>query len=391
MKIVHISPSSPYNDYWGYQENILPKHQKMLGHEVTLIITNKMHENGRVVEVPEADYILKDGVRVIRMKSKSHSSLRPLARRLDSWLDVYSTLESIKPDFIYHHGMVSSTMKQVVKYKKKINPNCVIVQDNHLDYNIGFSKESKKGKLANWFYKRANKKTLPYVSRVYGVTPWRMVYAIKNYGVPIEKADVLIMGADDEKINFANKDQIRKSIRERYNIKDTDLLIVTGGKIDRRKNIHLLINACKTFDNVKLIVFGNIMDDVKEELEKALENNPNTHYIGWIPADGVYDYFLSADLVMFPGQHSVLWEQACACKVPAVFMRWDGMDHVNNGGNSDFVFPITEEDLRDKIEELNYTEKYYKMKNVALSEKTDVYLYSNIAKKSIECAHSINE
>ena len=163
MKIVHIAPNAPYNDYWGYQENILPKYQKMLGHEVTLIITNTKHENGKIVECLCDDYVLKDGVRVIRMKSKNHSFVRPIARKLDSWLEVYDILENIKPDFIYHHGMISSTMKQVVKYKRDIHPNCIIVQDNHLDYNIGFSINSKKGKLANWFYKRMNKKTLPYV------------------------------------------------------------------------------------------------------------------------------------------------------------------------------------------------------------------------------------
>lgn len=385
MKIVHISPNSPYNDYWGYQENILPKYQKILGHDVTLIITNKEHRNGQIVEVPCNDYILNDGVRVIRRKSKKHSTLRPLAKRLDLWLEVYDILLEIKPDFVYVHGMVSSTIKQVVKYKNQINPSCVIVQDNHLDYNIGFAKKSKKGKLANWFYKKMNEKTLPYVSKVYGVTPWRKQYAIDNYGVPKDKADILIMGADDEKINFAKREQIRQDLRKKYGIKDTDFLIVTGGKIDIKKNIHLLIEACRGLDNVKLLVFGNVFDDVKEDFENSLANNLNVKYIGWISADDVYDYFLSAELVFFPGQHSVLWEQACACKVPTAFMKWEGMEHVDNGGNSDFISPVTVQSLREKIVELNYTDKYYKMKTIACSEKTDIYLYSNIAKKSLEC------
>ena len=55
MKIVHIAPSAPYNDHWGYQDNLLPKYQKKLGHEVTMITTNLMHRDGKIVETECAD------------------------------------------------------------------------------------------------------------------------------------------------------------------------------------------------------------------------------------------------------------------------------------------------------------------------------------------------
>ena len=61
------------------------------------------------------------------------------------------------------------------------------------------------------------------------------------------------------------------------------------------------------------------------------------------------------------------------------------MDHVNNGGNSDFIGEVTVDALIEKIEELKFTPKYYKMKETAQSEKTDIYLYSNIAERSLEC------
>ena len=70
MKIVHISPNAPYNDYWGYQDNLLPKYQKKLQHEVTMITTNTIHKDGRIVDVDCSDYVLNDGVRVIRLKHK---------------------------------------------------------------------------------------------------------------------------------------------------------------------------------------------------------------------------------------------------------------------------------------------------------------------------------
>ena len=145
------------------------------------------------------------------------------------------------------------------------------------------------------------------------------------------------------------------------------------------------MEACRNTDHVKLLIFGNVKEDVKQEFDEILSESENITYIGWIDADQVYNYFFASDLVFFPGQHSVLWEQACASKVPCVFEKWEGMEHVNNGGNSDFVSPVTVESLREKILELKYTDKYAKMKQIAESDKTDIYLYSRIAEKSLEC------
>ena len=95
---------------------------------------------------------------------------------------------------------------------------------------------------------------------------------------------------------------------------------------------------------------------------------------------------MAADLVVFPGTHSVLWEQACACKVPCLFEKWDGMEHVNNGGNSRFIYPVDKSTLKSEIEKLLFTQDYYNMKKVAQSEATDIFLYSKIAEKSLECS-----
>lgn len=61
------------------------------------------------------------------------------------------------------------------------------------------------------------------------------------------------------------------------------------------------------------------------------------------------------------------------------------MDHVNNGGNSDFISPITVENMKKAINKLYFSDKYYQMLKIAHSENTDIYRYSKIAEKSLEC------
>lgn len=387
MKIVHIAPGAVYDDGWGFQDNILPKYHRKMGHDVTIIVSTRIHKGNGYGEVEPTQYYLDDGTRVIRLKLKKYW-LKEISQ-LFARLDVIDELKSIKPDFIFFHSLCSNTMTDCIKYKKwakKIGIECKIVQDNHLDYNIGNPGVSIRQKIARSYNRLYNRYTQKYVEKVYGVTPWRKEYAEEYYKISKSKTDVLLMGADDEYVKLDEKKSIRNKIRHQFNIKENVFLIVTGGKINLRKQIHLLINACRDLENVKLLIFGNVADDAKDIFFKSLEKNKNVIYIGWIDSSEVYNYFFAADLVFFPGQHSVLWEQACASKVPCVFQKWHGMDHINVGGNSDYIYEVSENIIREKIKELNFTPKYYKMKDVAESKFTDIYMYSEIAKKALECA-----
>lgn len=383
MKVVHVVPCAPYNEGWGYQENLLPRYQALCGHEVTLIITDKKHEDGKIVDAGQCEYMSGSGFRVIRRK-RSFEAV-PILGRLLSRMPVYDLLERLEPDLIFYHSLVSWTIFQATRYKRR-HPDCTVVQDNHLDYNLGFSRKNLRGFLISCFYTAVYRLNDRYISRVYGVTPWRQKYAEEIFGVPHEKCDLLIMAADDDAINFRDSDSIRAQLREKHGIADDEFLIVTGGKIDEKKNIHLLMSAVNRLDKpkVKLLVFGNLLDDVRAQVEAEI--SPRVQSIGWISADKTYDYFLAADLVVFPGQHSVLWEQACACKVPCVFLRWEGMDHVDNGGNSRFIESADVESIMDTLNEIIGTEVYDEMLRVAKSDKTDIYLHKVVAVKSLEMA-----
>ena len=384
MNIVHIAPNSPYNEGWGYQDNLLPKYQAKLGHNVTLVITNLEHHNGKLIQTYVSDYKSNSGYRVIRKRVKH--IFNDKCTDFFSKLEVYDLLRTLNPDLVFYHGMESITIFQVVRFKKKINPNLKIVQDNHADYNLGYTPSA--GIKAYIFCMKNRlifKFTQKYIDKVYGVTPWRKKYAEEVVHVPSSMTDVLLMGADDDNIHYENRYTIRNKIRVRYGIKDTDFLIVTGGKIDQQKKIDILMKACDGMIGVKLLIFGNVNFDIKSEFEKIACDSQNIIYVGWIDSSEVYDYFFACDLVFFPGQHSVLWEQACASKVPCVFEQWEGMQHVNNGGNSEFISPVNEITIRSKILELKFTERYDRMKKIAESNATDIYLYSSIAYKSLEC------
>ena len=43
------------------------------------------------------------------------------------------------------------------------------------------------------------------------------------------------MGLDDSSIDFKNREKICSAIRNKININEDDFVLITGGKIDRRK------------------------------------------------------------------------------------------------------------------------------------------------------------
>lgn len=220
--------------------------------------------------------------------------------------------------------------------------------------------------------------------KVYGVTPWREEYAREFFGIQASKTGVLFMGADDEKIQFELREQIRSKIRDNYHILDNEFLIVTGGKIEKNKNIQTLIESVKDIPNVKLLIFGAIGNDMKEEMKKY-QNEERIIFTGWIPSDEVYNYFLAADMAAFLGGHSVLWEQACACKIPCIFKYWEKMDHFDLGGNCYFVYKNDSKEISNLFESIiSDNEKYQHMLEAANSEKAEKFFYSRIAMECLE-------
>lgn len=378
MNILHIAPLSPYNVGWSYQDNLLPKYQRKLGHQVSVIVSPFQNTANGKEYVGEEDFELPDGVHVYRRERLFGNNF--FAKAL-SYTYVADIIEQVKPDLIMIHSLMTLAVFEAIHYKKAVNPKCIIIQDNHLDENIGKRKTKMLTDIYYRYWALINSFAEPYVAKYYGVTPWRVDFIINRFRIKKEKTDLLIMGADMENIDFSNRKHFRDELNLRYQLEKT-FLIITGGKIEKNKKIAELMQAVQGLENVKLLIFGKVSEDYVEEIEHS--KNENTIMLGWLNLHEINSYLLAADMAIFPGQHSVLWEQACACKTPCLFAYWEGMEHLNNGGNSSTIQTITPAGLRNGIKKYQFTEEYDKMLRIARSDATDVYSYYSIAQKSLE-------
>lgn len=383
MKIIHICLACFYIEGMGYQENILPKEHHDLGYDVTVITSDfSFNSRGEITSKAEREYVNKDGVNVKVITRKRDKSLFSKFNKFDG---LYNELLKIRPDIVFVHGGQFVSLKDVIRYIKN-NSGTKMYIDQHGDfYNMPIS--NMKSKIVQKFiYGHYIRSSIKYCSKFWGVTPWRCQYLHDVYGVPLKKIGLLVMGGDDEYIHFDKKASIRNEVRRNLNLSDNDFVVVTGGKIDETKNIHLLMQAISEInkENLKLIVFGQPNKEMSDLILK-LSGDKHIRNIGWIDSFAVYDYFMASDLAVFPGTHSVLWEQAAACGIPMIVKNWKGMHHVDVGGNCLFLYNDSIEEIKDVIVGvLENKEEYNTMLKVATEKGTAVFSYKEIAKRAIE-------
>lgn len=383
MKIVHVCLCGPVSDNWGYQENLLTKYQMKLGHEVTLIAPQWAWGNeGKMVKMTIKEYYNSDGVKMIRLPIKGEKNITYTFKK---FIGLLETLEKEVPDIIFIHNVQFLDMKNIVKYLKQKSKVKVFV-DNHADYTNSAKNWLSKYFLYGIIWKHCAQIIEPFTKKFYGVLPSRVDFIIENYKIPPTKVGLLVMGADDELVKASRLPEVKRRIREEYGILEDDFLIVSGGKIDgSKKQTLLLMKAVRKINhkNIKLIVFGSVTPELKDSMEQLVDGE-NVQYIGWINSSTAYQYFAAADLVVFPGRHSVFWEQVVGLGIPMLCKYWKGSTHVDIGGNVGFLKNDSPEEIISAILELiNHPDIYENMKNVAEEIGMEIFSYMKIAEKSI--------
>lgn len=384
MKIVHLCLASFYPDGYSYQENLLPKFHKELGLDVEVIAsTQSFDKDGRICYLNKTgSYINEYGIKVTRLP---YFFKGKICRKIRKYKGVFDSLQRAFPDIIFIHGIQFVDISEVIRYKK-INPHVIIYADNHADFTNSATNWLSKEILHKIIWRHYAQLLVPYVNKFYGVLPVRVDFLKNVYHIPSGKCELLVMGADDNLVRKAKQSNMRKYIRKKYGISENQFLIVTGGKIDRWKTQTLLLMKAVheiNSDRIKLIVFGSVIRELRKKFNELVDND-KIHYVGWIPSNESYNYFEASDLGIFPGRHSVLWEQAVGQGLPLIVKDLPGTHHVDLGGNIIFLKNDSIDEIRHDIEYiLNNKKAYQAMKNVAQARGMLYFSYKEIARRSI--------
>lgn len=383
LKITHLCLANFFIDNHSYQENMLTMYHKKNGYEVEVIasLENFNKDGERIFSENGSKYYNENGIKVTRLNYKKGM----LSRKLRTYKGTYDTLKESNPDIIFIHGCQFIDIKEVVRYVRK-NNHIKIYVDNHADFSNSATNWISENILHKIIWRKCAKLIEPYTEKFYGVLPSRVKFLKEIYKVPEKKLEFLPMGADDMHVDRSKKEVDSKKIRENLGIDKNDFVIITGGKIDKAKIQTIdLINLIK-YDkklNVKLILFGSIIKELKNEIIPLIDNK-KIFYVGWVSPEKTYDYFAAADLSIFPGRHSVLWEQAVAMSLPSIFKYWEGTSHVNVNGNAIMLYEDNMSELKQLIEKFSTDKHFYDDILEKSKEASSEFLYQKIAENSIK-------
>ena len=125
------------------------------------------------------------------------------------------------------------------------------------------------------------------------------------------QAVILKNCTDVKKFNVNNYKQERKKLRDRYNIKDNELIIMFTGRPVQQKGIKELLVAfkelCKKYNNIKLVIVGNsgFGKEVKTEFDNQLEKiaqciKDKVIFTGFIHNSKMPQIHAMADIAVIP-------------------------------------------------------------------------------------------
>ncbi|EQI14792.1 UNVERIFIED_ORG: glycosyl transferases group 1 family protein [Clostridioides difficile F501] len=381
MKIVNVCLNGTYTEGFTYQENLLPKYQAALGNDVTIVApTTSWNTEGFFVNVGEMDYVNQDGIRIVRIENDQS---RDVGYKFKTYGKLAPLLDELEPEILFVHGCQFRDASTIARYLKR-HPDVHLFVDSHCDYANSARSFVSKHVLHRVVWKHYARQLLPYAQKFFGVLPARVDFLVENYGLPRDKCKLLVMGADDDQVFRATSPGNTRQVRERLGVSQDDFLLVTGGKIDKNKKETLcLLDAMRKLPGgVKLVVFGPVAPELAEEFEKRA-SHPSIAHIAWADCEESYDYIAAADLAVFPGTHSVYWEQAVGEGIPVMVKEWPGANHVDRGGNALFLQSCSPDEISCKIMALlDNPDDYRTMKHVA-RDCAGEFRYSWIARQSL--------
>lgn len=313
MRIVHIE--NYFDPQAGYQINELLYASKNFNDEV-FIITSKDLKRYHKEYNPAIDreFERKTGVKIIRLNTLLKISSRIALKKLDF------TIEKLNPDILFMHGI--GDFRDLLLWKKKRSYK--VVRDCHMSW---VASRNKFKKIFYLFFK------VFFSSIINSTNKYEKVYALgteeyeylRKIGINDNKIELLLHGYNNEVIYYDENE--RKSIREKYNFKDEDVVISYIGKFNDLKKPDLVFDIVKELGseyiknkNLKLLFIGPKEASYMQKFQDKYSDSINE--IPIIIDDSkefkeLRKYYSASDICVFPKQTSLssIHAQVCLCPV----------------------------------------------------------------------------
>ncbi|MDR2684091.1 MAG: glycosyltransferase family 4 protein [Prevotellaceae bacterium] len=252
---------------------------------------------------------------------------------------VTELINSYQPDLIVVFNL-ETNLWEVRKYKKN-NPKCKVIMSFHNDFT-NTPTNGIQFFVHKFIWKPFFKIVSLYIDKIYPITPNSINFLKIMYNFCSKKVELVPLGVDTEKINKIKEQNYGNEIRTNLKIGDNDFVIFTGGKFEEAKKTEILINAVLNCNNSKLhlIMAGSFYTNTNEyenKIMNIIKNNPNIHFVGWQNGEDIYKYMNAADIAVFPGSQSILWQQSIGMNLPLIIGGFVKKNNVWLNQNAEYL------------------------------------------------------
>lgn len=392
MKILHVV------DYLmpkiGYQEFLLPKWNKIHGHETYIICAD------RYTPIPDYDKIWGKilgpricgekeeeihGVKIIRLKTFEFMR-RPYLKGLEM------KIKEINPDVIWNHGTASFSAFRTAFFCKK--NKIPLLMDNHQHYIA--SRKDVLGDIYYWFLKLLSKKILnSSVDKFVGLADECCEFMKSKQGIDSSKMVIVPYGVDTELFKFSENARIK--IREKLGINKESIVVMQTGKLDDTRKPYWLAEAMTEIlsdnKNVSLLFVGSASDKEIAKIKNILEKTNSINRVffqSFVPQEELPNYYSAADICVYPDYCSLSALEAGASSCVVIVNDLPtGIEREEKGAVITYKRGDIE-DLRFKLNKFIINNEYLnKQKEKGCLAVINNYSYDFVAKSAESLMESI--
>jgi len=177
---------------------------------------------------------------------------------------------------------------------------------------------------------------------------------LEDHGI---KALVKIIPSGINIDNFANDTGKKKKIREKYQIKQDEIVLITACRLTKEKNLEFLVNSfakiAQKEKNVKFMIVGD--GAVKKDLEKMAEEfgiKDRIIFTGLVDRTSIVSLYQASDIFVFASlteTQGLVAVEAMAAGNPVIAVRASGIEDIVKDGEDGFLTLALEEEFSKSV------------------------------------------
>ena len=319
MKVLHIEDR--FHPGMGYQINFFARYHHP-GYEFSILTSDSSRlwtATDDVTDLRKIDeaFERKYNVSIFRLPTRLDRR-----NRQNLWMTgLLRTIRKINPDILYVHTIESYSSLRVILSRRTLASYAVFFDTHTL---LNQFQKGLKFKMHLWFFRKvASRRMEKYNAKVFATVPENQMILEREYG--ISPGRILYSPIGSDLSLFSYDPDWRVSLRKAEKVEPEANVLLYTGKINRRKNPHLILEAIVLIEKqikapLYIYFVGAADKDYFEGNMKIGFTNENIYvkFVPAVPVSELFRWYSMADFAVFPDENTLSSLDAQACSLPVI-------------------------------------------------------------------------